>query len=150
MTIVSYRRVTRKYKRKQQVWDAAFNLRQKKIAELKAQLEAEKAEFLKHKEETLKQIQEDAERYQLDMDALEKSLQRKRIGKTYPRIYTWEERQQMEKEAAMKWLKARWVVVNGLRELESWVSKLWLAFFGHPVESWFHISHAWIVAAVQT
>ncbi|KAK7107127.1 small ribosomal subunit protein uS15m-like [Littorina saxatilis] len=97
-----YRRVTKKYRRKQEVWEAANSLRLKKIAALKDQLEAEKAEFLRYKEKALKQIEEDAKHYDLDLGTFEEELKRKRIGKTYPRIYTWEERQQMEKDAAMK------------------------------------------------
>lgn len=96
------RRITRKYRRKQEVWEAANNLRLKKIADLRQQLEEEKAQFLKHKEETLRQIELDAQRYDLDLAAFEKKLERQRVGKTYPRIYTWEEKQQMEKELAMK------------------------------------------------
>lgn len=94
--------MTRRFRRKQEVWEAANSLRQKKIADLRQQLEVEKAEFLKQKEETLKQIELDAQRYNLDLTSFEKKLERQRIGKTYPRIYSWEEMQQMEKESAMK------------------------------------------------
>jgi hypothetical protein len=51
------RRITKKYLRKEKVWQAANNLKLKKIAELKAQLEAERADFEKYKEEMLQQIQ---------------------------------------------------------------------------------------------
>ncbi|XP_076466123.1 small ribosomal subunit protein uS15m-like [Babylonia areolata] len=91
-----YRRITRKYRRKQRVWEAASSLRQKKIEALKAQLEAEKADFLRHKEEVLRQLGEDAQRYGLDLGDFEQKLERKRMGKTFPRIYTWEEREQLE------------------------------------------------------
>lgn len=97
-----YRQITKKYRRKQQVWEEANNLRLKKIADLKAQLEAEREEFVRYKEEVLSRIEADAAKYNLDLQEFVKKLERKRIGKSYPRIYTWEERQMMEKDAALK------------------------------------------------
>lgn len=97
-----YRQVTKRFRRKQRVWEAANNLRLKKIAELKEQLEAEKADFLRSKEETLNEIQADAAKYGFDLEEFAKKLERKRIGKTYPYIYTWEERQKMENDSGMK------------------------------------------------
>ncbi|KAL8599111.1 hypothetical protein ACOMHN_007827 [Nucella lapillus] len=94
--------ITRKYRRKQEVWEAANSLRQKKMDALKAQLAAEKEDFLRHKEEVLKQLEEDAQSYGLDLADFGKKLQRRPVGKTYPRIYTWEERQQLEEGHPLK------------------------------------------------
>lgn len=96
------KRETRRYKRKQAVFKAADELRKKKIAELREQLEAEREEFMKYKEATLQQIEEDIAKYSLDRSEFEEKLKRQRIGRTFPRIYTWEERQKMAEELAMK------------------------------------------------
>lgn len=140
------RRITRKYRRKQEVWEAANNLRLKKIADLRQQLEEEKAQFLKHKEETLRQIEQDAQRYDLDLAAFEKKLERQRVGKTYPRIYTWEEKQQMEKELAMKWWQELYVAclhIYTYRSSQKLCLTVSVQWSGSEVDVWNRACHAW-------
>nr|KAG5711230.1 hypothetical protein BaRGS_004874 [Batillaria attramentaria] len=97
-----YKHESKRFKRKQEVFKAADELRKKKIAELREQLESEREEFMQYKAETLKQIEDDMAKYNLDKEQFAAKLRRKREGKTYPHIYTWEERQQMAQELAMK------------------------------------------------
>lgn len=98
MLFFNGRQITKKFKRKERVWKKANDLRLKKIAEYRQKLENEWEEFKNYKEEALKQIEQDIARFQLDREMFEKGLQRKQEGKIYPRIYTWEERQELEKE----------------------------------------------------
>lgn len=98
MLFFNGRQITKKFKRKERVWKKANDLRLKKIAEYRQKLENEWEEFKNYKEEALKQIEQDIARFQLDREMFEKGLQRKREGKIYPRIYTWEERQELAKE----------------------------------------------------
>ncbi|KAK6187937.1 hypothetical protein SNE40_005855 [Patella caerulea] len=73
-----YKFVSKRQKRKIEVKDAAYAVRQSKIDALKKKLEAEKEAFMQEKEEILAEIQKEAEKYELDPELFKQSLIRER------------------------------------------------------------------------
>ena len=72
-----YKRITRKYRRKEEVLHEAVRLRREKLKALQDQLAQERVEFEEYKQKTLEQIEKDIKELNLDREAIKKKLERK-------------------------------------------------------------------------